>query len=174
VPIPYDDIGRMWGNQDAHRTSVAAFDADAVATLAFLNQHPQVKAGALGTMGFCIGGHLAWRAALQPQVKAAVCCYPTGVHDGTLGADRDAGTLSRLSEIKGEMLVVFGEVDPHVSPAGRKILIDALAATKVNHTVKTYAAEHAFMRDEGPRYDSQAADAVWAHAVALFTRTLGS
>ena len=94
--------------------------------------------------------------------------------DGKLGADRDAGTLSRLSEIKGEMLVVFGEVDPHVSPAGRKILIDALAATKVNHTVKTYAAEHAFMRDEGPRYDSQAADAVWAHAVALFTRTLGS
>src|SRR5438552_7952492 len=26
--IPYDDIGRMWGNDDARRTPVAAIDAD--------------------------------------------------------------------------------------------------------------------------------------------------
>jgi dienelactone hydrolase len=32
--------------------------------------------------------------------------------------------------------------------------------------------EHAFMRDEGARFDPAAADAVWAEAIALFHRNL--
>src|SRR5208282_6410965 len=36
VVIPYDDLGRMWGNEDARKTAVAEFDADARATLDFL------------------------------------------------------------------------------------------------------------------------------------------
>jgi len=172
VVIPYDDIGRMWGMEDARKTAVAEFDADARATLDFLSKHPRVAPGKLGTMGFCIGGHLAFRAALQPVVKAAVCCYPTGVHNGKIGRDDDAGTLARLREIKGEMLVVFGQIDPHVPAEGRKIVIDALAAAGVKHTLHMAPGEHAFMRDEGPRYDSSAADSVWSMAVSLFHRCL--
>ena len=104
VVMPYDDIGRMWGNEGAHKTTVAEFDADARGTLDYLAGHPQVAPGKLGVMGFCIGGHLAWRGALDPRVKAAVCCYPTGVHNGKLGKDADAGTLARFKEIKAEML----------------------------------------------------------------------
>ena len=172
VVIPYDDIGRMWGNERAWKTTVAEYDADARATLDYLKSHPLVAGGKLGTMGFCIGGHLAFRAALQPDVLAAVCCYPTGVHNGKLGKDADAGTLRRINEIKGEMLIVFGQVDPHVSPEGRKIVTDALAASNVKHTIRLAPGEHAFMRDEGARYDPQAADTVWAEAVALFHRCL--
>jgi len=172
VVMPYDDIGRMWGNEDAAKTAVAEFDADAAATLDYLNNHAQVAAGKLATMGFCIGGHLAFRAALDPRVRAAVCCYPTGVHSGKLGSDPDAGTLRRLGEINAEMLVVFGETDPHIPAAGRKALIDALAASSVRHTIRHAPGEHAFMRDEGMRYDPQSADAVWAEAIALFHRTL--
>jgi carboxymethylenebutenolidase len=168
--IPYDDIGRIWGQDDARRTPVAAFDADARATLDYLASHASVAPGQLATMGFCIGGHLAFRAALQPDVKAAVCCYPTGVHNGKLGKGEDAGTLARFAEIKGEMLVVFGEVDPHVPVEGRKKVADGLAAAGVHHTVKYMPGEHAFMRDEGPRYDAAAADAVWAETVSLFKR----
>jgi carboxymethylenebutenolidase len=171
VVIPYDDIGRMWGMEDAYKTAVAEFDADAKATLDFLSRHPQVAEGKLGSMGFCIGGHLAWRAALDPRVLAAVCCYPTGVHNGKLGHDADAGTLARLNEIKAEMLVVFGQTDPHVPAEGRKTLIDALAGSKVVHTVHMAPGEHAFMRDEGARYDPASADDVWSRAIALFHRT---
>jgi carboxymethylenebutenolidase len=170
--IPYDDIGRIWGNEGAKRTPVAAFDADARATLDFLSKHPKVSPGKLATMGFCIGGHLAWRAALQPDVKAAVCCYATGVHNGKLGKDSDAGTLARFGEIKGEMLIVFGDVDPHVPSEGRQRALDALKSAGVKHRVMLVNGEHAFMRDEGPRYDSAAADQVWAEAVAMFKRAL--
>jgi carboxymethylenebutenolidase len=173
VVIPYDDIGRMWGSEDARKTPVAGFDADARATLDYLAGHPNVAAGKLGTMGFCIGGHLAFRAALQPDVKAAVCCYPTGIHNGKLGADADAGTLQRIGEIKAEMLVIFGDIDPHVPAEGRTIVANALKAAGTKHTVKISPGEHAFMRDEGARYDPAAADTAWADAIGLFKRTLG-
>ena len=170
--IAYDDLGRMRGNDDAKRTPVAAFDADARATLDHLAQHPQVAPGQLATMGFCIGGHLAMRAALDPRIKAAVCCYPTGVHSGKLGKDNDAGTLQRLGEIKAQLLVVFGDADPHVPAEGRKTLAENLARSNVNHRILTLPGEHAFMRDEGPRYDPAAADQVYAEAIALFKRAL--
>ena len=34
-------------------------------------------------MGFCIGGHLAYRAALHPEVRAAAVWYPTDIHKGS-------------------------------------------------------------------------------------------
>ena len=172
--INYDDLGRMRGNDDARRTPVAAFDADARATFDYLAGHSSVAADQLGTMGFCIGGHLALRATLQPDVKAGVCCYPTGVHNGKLGQEDDAGTLARLNEIKGELLVVFGEADPHVPAPARQQLTEALNAAGVNHEVRVFPAEHAFMRDEGARYDSAASDTAWAEAVTLFRRAFGT
>ena len=162
VVIPYDDIGRMWGNYDANHTQVAEFDADRQAVLDYLDGEANVAKGKLGTIGFCIGGHLAMRAALDTRVQAAVCCYPTGVHNGKLGADADAGTLARLGEILGELLVCVGRLDPHVPEAARQTLTSTLQASNVRHQFKVYEAEHAFMRDEGNRYDSEAADAVWA------------
>jgi carboxymethylenebutenolidase len=166
--IPYDDAGRMRGQDDAARTSVAAFDADRKAALDLLDGQPDVAAGRLGAMGFCIGGHLAFRAALDPRVRAAVCCYPTGLHDGRLGSDAEAGSLARAGEIEGQLLVVFGEADPHVPEEGRWRVAEALAAASPRHRVALYPGEHAFMRDEGPRFDAEASDAVWREAIDLF------
>jgi carboxymethylenebutenolidase len=170
--IPYDDAGRMRGQDDAARTSVAEFDADRVAVLDFLETQPDVTPGQLGAIGFCIGGHLAFRAALDARVKAAVCCYPTGLHNGKVGKDPDAGTLARASEIRGQVLIVFGESDPHVPPEGRHAVAKALAEAGTKHHIHSAPGEHAFMRDEGPRYDPEAADEVWREAVGLFRRTL--
>ena len=128
---------------------------------------------AFGAMGFCIGGHLALRAALDPRCRAAVCAYPTGVHDGNLGAETDAGTLARLPEIKGELLLVFGDVDPHVPAPARNIIRSALQASGARHTYLELPGEHAFMRDEGARYDPAMADRVFVEAIALYRRIFG-
>jgi len=166
--IPYDDAGRMRGQDDAARTTVAEFDADRVAVFDFLQNQSNVAAGNLGSIGFCIGGHLAFRAALDARVQAAVCCYPTGLHTGKVGAESDAGTLGRAEEIRGELLVVFGAADPHIPEEGRRKVADVLAAAGVNHRIHLAAGEHAFMRDEGNRYDPEAADEVWTMAIDLF------
>lgn len=170
--IGYDDAGRMYGNLLAKQTPVAHFDATATATFDHLATRPDVAAGKLGAMGFCIGGHLAMRAALDPRCLATVCAYPTGVHSGKLGKEPDAGTLAKLSSIAGELLVIFGDVDPHVPKPARDAISAALSGTHARHKVLEISGEHAFMRDEGPRYDPQASDRVYAEAVALFRKTL--
>jgi len=170
--IPFDDEGRNRGLAGAARTSVAEFDADCRAVLDFLNGHSRVEKGKLGAGGFCIGGHLAFRAALQPDVLATTCFYGTGIHNGQLGRDADAGSLDRASEIRGELLLVFGSKDPHVPEEGREKIRAELERTGTRFTLSMYLAEHAFMRDEGPRYDSEATDQAWSEMISFYRKNL--
>jgi carboxymethylenebutenolidase len=171
--ILFDDAGRVRGMEDAAKTPVAHFDEDRRAALDYLAQHPQVAAGQLGAMGFCIGGHLAFRAALEPDVRATVCYYGTGIHDGKLGQDSDAGSLARAREIRGKLLMIWGSADPHVPEAGRAAIDRKLRESGVDYAVKLYPAEHAFMRDEGPRYDPEATDQAFADMIGLFRTAFG-
>jgi carboxymethylenebutenolidase len=168
--IPFDDAGRTRGQQDAAKTPVADFDADCRSGLDWLSRHPRVAAGKIGVVGFCIGGHLAFRAAFQPDVLATACYYGTGIHDGKLGKDADAGSLARAKEIRGELLMIFGTKDPHVPDAGRERTDRALRESGVRYSTLLYPAEHAFTRDEGPRFDPEATDQSFAEMIGLFRR----
>jgi carboxymethylenebutenolidase len=170
--IPFDDAGRTRGLDAAANTTVAAFDADCGTALDYLSAHPSVASGRLGAAGFCIGGHLAFRAALRREVRATVCFYGTGIHDGRLGKDADAGSLQRAHEIQGALLLVWGTRDPHVPDEARAAIAAALRAAQVSFSERLYAAEHAFMRDEGPRYDPEATDRAFAEAVAFYRAVL--
>ncbi|MFO0954484.1 MAG: dienelactone hydrolase family protein [Isosphaeraceae bacterium] len=169
--IPFDDEGRTRGLDDAAKTAVAEFDATAAAVIKYLGDHPAVDPARRFAAGFCIGGHLAFRAALHPDVKATACFYPTGVHNGKLGRDADAGSLARAGEIRGRLLLVFGTLDPHVPPEARAAIDAGLKAAGTNVETKLYPGEHAFMRDEGPRYDPEITDLAWADMIALFRST---
>jgi carboxymethylenebutenolidase len=171
--IAFDDGGRTRGLDDAARTAAADFDRDCRAVLDYLAQDPRVVPGKLGAAGFCIGGHLSFRAALQPDVRATVCFYGTGIHDGRLGKDPDAGSLQAAKEIKGELLMIFGETDPHVPKEGREKIRAALQQAGVKYRVKLYPAEHAFMRDEGARFDPENTDLAFADMIHLFRSTFG-
>ncbi|OUL19282.1 dienelactone hydrolase family protein [Nostoc sp. 106C] len=167
--IEPDDLGRMRGNDDARRTAIADYDADSRAVIEFLKTESAVSADMIGTLGFCIGGHLAFRAAFQNEIKASVCCYPTGIPSGKLGQGI-ADTIHRVSEIKGEMLLVFGTLDPHIPEHDRQTIIKALENANVPHKVLLYEAEHTFMRDDGYRYDSAATTEAWSEIVTFLQR----
>lgn len=149
---------------------VAHFDADCRAALGYLAAHPLVAPGQLGAAGFCLGGHLSFRAALQPQVRATVCFYGTGIHNGRLGKDADAGSLQQAGQIKGQLLLVWGENDPHIPAEGRATIEKGLRTAGVRFDQRLYRAEHAFMRDEGPRYDPQATDQAFGEMIACYRR----
>jgi carboxymethylenebutenolidase len=166
--IPFDDAGRTRGLQDASNTPVADFDADCRSVLDYLHQHPAVATGQIGAAGFCIGGHLAFRASLQSDVRATVCFYGTGIHNGVLGKDADAGSLQQAANISGELLLVWGAQDPHIPEAGRKRIEEALKQAGTNFSQRLYQAEHAFMRDEGGRYDPEATDQAFSDMIRLY------
>ena len=166
--LEFDDAGKQAGMAGAAATTIAQFDSDRVAALDFLEGRDDV--GVLFATGFCIGGHLAFRAAFDPRVAATVCFYPTGVHDGALGADADAGSLARARDIQGRLLIVFGSRDPHVPAEARLQILTALyAAGHTDLEMHVYAGgEHAFMRDVGPRHDSVLTDLAINEAVSFF------
>src|SRR5258705_3515043 len=145
--IAFDDAGRTRGLEDAAKTPVADFDADCRAGLDWLGKHPKVARGKIGAIGFCIGGHLAFRASFQPDVPATVCYYGTGNHDGKIGQDADAGSLARAKEIRGELLMIFGTLDPHVPEAGRETIDETVRESGGPYRTGRYAAEDAISRD---------------------------
>jgi carboxymethylenebutenolidase len=169
----FDDAGRDRGQLHAKTMSVANFDEDIVALLDAVATWPCVNPQAIGVVGFCTGGHIALRAAFSPSVRATACFYPTGLHDGELAGDEDAGSLARLSEIRGSLLVVFGSLDPHTPAEGRTLVAQRLAAAAIDQRLSLYEAEHAFMRDVGARYDPLCTDEAFAESIALYRQVLG-
>jgi carboxymethylenebutenolidase len=166
--LGFDDEGKRRGQADAEATTVADFDEDVRAAL----DHLEGRASSLAAAGHCTGGHLAFRAAFDPRVRATACWYPTGLHDGALGADPDAGSLVRAGEIKGDLLLIWGRQDPHTPAEGREKVRAGLEAAGTSFRWSEYDAEHAFGRDVGDRYDPEATDAAFAETVALFRERL--
>ena len=63
----------------------------------------------------CLGGHLAYRCALDPRVSAAVYYFATDIHSRSLGKGNNDDSLERAAEIRGEVVMIFGKLDNHVS-----------------------------------------------------------
>lgn len=170
--LAYDQAGADRGNVLKTTKELAAYDTDARAVLAFLQSHPHCT-GKLGVMGICIGGHLAFRAAMNPEALAATCFYATDIHKRGLGHGMNDNSLDRISEIKGELLMIWGRQDPHVPLEGRGKVHAALCVAGTNFTWHELNGAHAFLRDEGYRYDPELAHLCLGLAVSLFHRKLG-
>ena len=171
--IEPDDIGRLRGNNNASRTLVSDYDSDSAAVLSLLAADPGVDQGCLGAIGFCIGGHLAFRAALRPEVKCTACVYPTGLQDGKVGQGI-ADSLQRASYIRGALLTIFGSLDPHVPSEARETILATLAALPdLRHRTLLYEANHTFMRDDGERWDPECADQAWAQLIQFLRQEIG-
>jgi carboxymethylenebutenolidase len=169
--LGYDDVGKDKGNAYKHKMKLSTFDSDAEVLIHALREDPLCN-GRIGAVGFCIGGHLAFRAALKPAILACCSFYPTDLHSGTLGEGKHADTLARVREMKGELVMIFGRQDPHVPPEGRTAIYKALHESGVLFSWHEVNAEHAFMRDEGSRYDAGAARLCMSIALGLFARVL--
>jgi carboxymethylenebutenolidase len=169
--LAYDEAGTEKGNRYKYATAVATFDADAETVLAHLAGHASCT-GRLGAVGFCLGGHLAFRAAMSPRVLAAACFYATDIHGDTLGLGKQSDSMPRAADIRGEVMMVWGRQDSHVPPEGRARIHARLAEAGVRFSWHEVNAVHAFMRDEGPRYDPALAALGYALALEAFGRTL--
>jgi len=81
-------------------------------------------------------------------------------------------SLDRIPEINGELLMIYGKQDPHVPQAGRDLIYRRLTEGGVNFTWHEFNAEHAFLRDEGHRYNAALAHIGYAMTLELFQRKL--
>ena len=170
--LAYDEAGVERGNRHKTAKALSSYDGDARAALNFLRCSPHCT-GKLGVMGMCIGGHLAFRAAMQSDVLATTCFYATDIHKCGLGEGMHDNSLDRIGEITGELLMIWGREDPHIPPEGRALIYHALSDAGAHFQWHEFNAAHAVLRDEGPRYDPAAARICYDMALELFTRKLG-
>ncbi len=170
--LPYDEAGAKRGNDLKTAKPLKSYDTDARAVLDFLASS-EYCTGKLGAVGICIGGHLAFRTAMNSDVLATTCFYPTDIHKRGLGEGMNDDSLDRISEINGELLMIFGRQDPHVPREGRAVIYNALTDADRHFTWHEFNAAHAFLRDEGPRYNAALAQICYWMALELFKRKLG-
>ena len=102
-PLAYDVPGTDQGNAWKVAKKVAAYDEDAALAVDHVLSLPNCT-GRVGATGMCLGGHLAYRAALDRRVAAAVCYFATDMHSGTLGKGDDS--LGRAAEVRAELVMV--------------------------------------------------------------------
>ena len=169
--LAYDDQGKEKGNADKAEKPLEHHDSDTVVMIQYLKSLPAFN-GFVGTAGFCIGGHLAFRAAMHPDVTAASCFYGTDIHSNTLKSETNNDSLSRCKDIKGELLMIWGKQDPHIPQEGRLKIYQHLSDNQLNFTWHEFNAQHAFMRDEGDRYDPELASLCYKLTIDLFKRKL--
>jgi carboxymethylenebutenolidase len=109
---------------------------------------------------------------MNPRVLAAACFYATDIHTDSLGRGKASDSLARVKDIRGEVMMVWGLQDPHVPAEGRARIHARLSEAEVRFTWHEVNAAHAFMRDEGPRYDPALASLGYTLALETFGRTL--
>jgi carboxymethylenebutenolidase len=103
--LAYDGPGTDQGNDWKVAKELSAYDEDATLSIDALLAI-KTCTGRIGTTGMCLGGHLAYRCAMDPRVSAGVCYFATDIHGGTLGKGMKDDSLARTKEIKGELVMV--------------------------------------------------------------------
>ena len=169
--LGYDDAGRQKGNVDKASKDVQGYDTDNSALIEWLKTQTWFN-GNVGAMGFCIGGHLAFRAALQPEVLATACFYATDLHTNIIPNQPKQHSMDRLADIKGELMMIWGKQDPYTPVADRLMLYQKLTGANINFTWHEFNGLHAFMRDEDARYDAQLVSIGNQLALQMFSRVL--
>jgi carboxymethylenebutenolidase len=170
-PFEYDKEGTDKGNRYKTEKTIASYDGDARAALDHLAAQPDCN-GRLGTLGICIGGHLSFRCAMNSDVQAAACFYATDIHKRSLGKGMNDNSIDRVGEISGELMMIWGRQDRHVDQAGRKLIYNLLVEAGTHFSWHEFNARHAFVRDEGYRYNPALAGISMDMVFELFHRRL--
>ncbi|WP_448534301.1 dienelactone hydrolase family protein [Parathermosynechococcus lividus] len=156
------DLGRQYKNQ----TKADELLSDTQATIAYLKGLEAVKGDAIGTIGFCFGGHVAYLVAQLPDIKATAAFYGAGITTMTPGGGLP--TLAITPKIRGTLYAFFGDRDQSIPMEQVKEIERALHHHGIRHHIFIYPADHGFFCDQRDSYDAAAAHDAWAQVMHLF------
>ncbi|WKK22802.1 dienelactone hydrolase family protein [Streptomyces olivoreticuli] len=149
-----------------HTTERALRDADAY--LEFLTAQPEVGAGPVAAIGYCMGAPLAVRTATaHPDRVAAVA----GFHPGALVTDAPDSPHRLVPRLTAEVHLGLAEGD--MSPETLAEFNRALDAAGVAYTTEVYPGTvHGFTMSDTEAFDPAALQHHWDRLIPLLGRTL--
>jgi carboxymethylenebutenolidase len=158
-------LGGYPGNDDDGRTMQRERDSrdmieDFSAALDFLMEHPD-SSGKVGITGFCFGGGVVMRLAVErPDLAAGVAFY--GRHP--------AG--GEAASVVAPLMIHHGELDERVNASWPEFRDGLDEAGKEYEHYVYEDANHGFHNDTTPRFDKAAADLAWERTLEFFSRHL--
>ncbi len=159
------------GRKHKDETTAPQLLADAQATIHYLSQMSEVNPEAIGTIGFCFGGHVAYLVASLPNVRATASFYGAGIPTFTPGGGQP--TIHRAADIKGTLYAFFGDQDASIPLEHVTAIETELKNHNVKHHIFRYPADHGFFCDQRSSFDAAAAKDAWEQVKTLFKTTLG-
>jgi carboxymethylenebutenolidase len=170
--VGYSDAELELGRTYKMQTKASELLSDTQATIQYLRDLHQVNPIAIGTIGFCFGGHVAYLAATLPEIKATASFYGAGIATTTPGGTEP--TLHCTAEIQGTIYLFFGERDPLIPLAEVDQIEAELTAQHIQHRIFRYPATHGFFCGQRDSFQPEAAAAAWQEVQQLFQNCLKS
>ncbi len=149
IQLGYNPDDMKKGMETMSKKKMAETMADVEAAIAAASE-----AGPVGVIGFCWGGTLAYAAATQFPVAAAVGYYGGGI--AGIVADR----------LKAPVELHFGEQDTHIPMSD----VEKIKKAHPGMAIYTYPAGHGFNCDERGSYDKASADLARTRSLEFFAR----
>jgi len=136
--------------------------ANALKTIEYLNDRPDVIVGRMGGVGFCWGGGLVGQmAAAGVELQAGVIFYGL------------APPLEKVPSVRMPLQVHLAGLDERVNASQAPFEAALKAEGKPVTTFLYPGVNHAFHNDTaGSRYDAEAARLAWTRTLAFFKETL--
>jgi carboxymethylenebutenolidase len=116
--------------------------ADLTATLAYLRAHPACN-GKVGSVGYCLGGTLAYLMAARSDADANVGYFGVGIEK----------RLDEAPKVAKPLMLHIPENDRHCLPPAQSAIRDALAGRAELHCYP--GADHAFNRVGARSYNAE-------------------
>ncbi|WP_394361729.1 dienelactone hydrolase family protein [Amycolatopsis sp. SB7-3] len=158
-------FGQIMPLIEAHTTERALSDAGAY--LDFLTAQPEVGAGPVAAIGYCMGAVLAMRTATaHPDLVAAVA----GFHPGALVTDQPDSPHRRIPDLAAKVHLGLAEGD--MTPEAITEISHAFDAAGVDYSCEIYLGTvHGYTMSDTDAFDAAGSRRHWERLLALLEST---
>ena len=119
--------------------------------------------GKVGTIGFCLGGKLAYMCASKTNANCNISYYGVGLVE----------LLGDVPNIKNPLLMHFAEKDKYLNGDALKAVQAAISKNALIEGHEYKGVEHAFARINGEHFDAAAATLAGESSLTFLKKNLG-
>jgi len=165
--LDYGDFGKVMPHMQALNEGGLVSDLDA--TLGHLSA-AGFGTSQVGIVGFCMGGTVAFLAAVRYPLGAAVTYYGGGVSEGRFGLPP---LVEMAPDLQAPWLGLYGDLDQSIPVEDVESLRAAVANARVQAGIVRYPdAGHGFHCDARDSYHESSAADSWQRTLEWFGRYL--
>ena len=145
--------------------------ADTGALIGYLDADAPVRPGAMGSVGYCMGGRhvVSVAAAYRDRFRASA-----GLHPTSLISDRPDSPHLHPDRLRGELYCGFAETDAYAPPSMIRELSSLFSTCSVGYSHEIHAgAVHGYALPDRDIHHKSGANRDWELIFAMYRRQLG-